>query len=75
MALGEKLFYDPVMSLDSSVSCASCHRAEIAFSDDLAYSLGVEQRPGTRNAQCLPILPIILISLVTAAFRRWKRKF
>lgn len=52
-ALGKKLFYDPVMSLDSSVSCASCHRAEIAFSDDLAYSLGVEQRPGTRNAPTL----------------------
>jgi cytochrome c peroxidase len=47
--LGKKLFYDPVMSVDSSISCASCHRPELAFSDAVAFSPGVENRAGTRN--------------------------
>lgn len=51
--LGKKLFYDPIMSLDNSLSCASCHSAELAFSDDVSFSLGVENRIGTRNAPTL----------------------
>ena len=51
--LGKKLFFDPVMSIDSSVSCASCHEPTLAFSDDVALSLGVEQRIGVRNAPTL----------------------
>lgn len=47
--LGKKLFYDPVLSVDSTVSCGSCHKANLAFSDDQAFSPGVEDRPGTRN--------------------------
>jgi len=52
-ALGKKLFYDPVMSLDNTVSCVSCHRPDLAFSDQLALSPGVQNRPGTRNAPTL----------------------
>ena len=51
--LGKKLFYDPIMSVDSTLSCASCHRQELAFADDVTFSLGVEQRLGTRNAPSL----------------------
>lgn len=51
--LGKKLFYDPVLSVDSTLSCGSCHHAELAFSDDQAFSPGVENRPGTRNAPTL----------------------
>ncbi|MBL7806067.1 MAG: c-type cytochrome [Saprospiraceae bacterium] len=51
--LGKKLFYDPVMSNDSTISCASCHHAAKAFSDTLAFSPGVAGRPGTRNAPTL----------------------
>jgi cytochrome c peroxidase len=51
--LGKKLFYDEVMSIDSSISCASCHKQELGFSDDIAFSLGVEDRLGTRNAHTL----------------------
>lgn len=51
--LGKKLFYDPVMSSDSSISCASCHAANLAFSDNVAFSLGVKDRLGTRNAPTL----------------------
>lgn len=52
-ALGKKLFYDPVMSADSSVSCASCHHLAYAFSDTVAFSPGVAGRPGVRNAPTL----------------------
>ncbi|HMQ50109.1 MAG TPA: cytochrome c peroxidase [Saprospiraceae bacterium] len=51
--LGKKLFFDPVMSSDSSISCASCHRPELAFSDNQAISPGVAQRPGNRNVPSL----------------------
>jgi cytochrome c peroxidase len=52
-ALGKKLFYDPVMSQDSTRSCASCHQAARAFSDTVALSPGVAGRPGVRNAPTL----------------------
>lgn len=51
--LGKRLFYDPIMSVDNSISCASCHKSELAFSDDVGFSLGVEERLGTRNAPIL----------------------
>ncbi len=51
--LGKKLFFDNVLSADNSVSCASCHHPELAFSDDTAISLGVENREGTRNVPTL----------------------
>jgi cytochrome c peroxidase len=31
--LGKHLFYDPILSGDSSMSCSSCHKQEFAFSD------------------------------------------
>ena len=52
-ALGKRLFYDPVMSRDSSVSCASCHDPRRAFSDSVAFSPGVGGAAGTRNAPTL----------------------
>ncbi len=51
--LGRKLFYDPIMSVDSSISCASCHLAQFAFSDTIAMSLGAAKALGTRNAPTL----------------------
>jgi cytochrome c peroxidase len=52
-ALGKRLFYDPIMSSDNSVSCASCHLPEMAFTDGKQFSEGVEGRLGTRNAPTL----------------------
>lgn len=52
-ALGKKLFYDPILSVDSSISCASCHNQELAFTDGLPVSEGVERRRGFRNAPSL----------------------
>ena len=51
--LGKKLFFDPILSVDTSISCASCHQPHLAFSDEVALSLGVENRLGTRNAPTL----------------------
>ncbi len=51
--LGKKLFFDPVMSADSSISCADCHLPKLAFSDRMAFSDGVENRLGTRNTPTL----------------------
>lgn len=52
-ALGKKLFFDPIMSRDSSLSCASCHFPHLAFSDSVAFSLGVAHQIGTRNTPSL----------------------
>ena len=51
--LGQKLFFDPILSIDSSLSCASCHKPNLAFSDDVAFSPGVYNRAGVRNAPSL----------------------
>ncbi len=51
--LGRHLFYDTRLSSDLSISCASCHLQEHAFSDTGAVSLGVAGRLGTRNAPSL----------------------
>ena len=53
VALGERLFFDPALSRDASVSCGSCHLPELAFSDGRAKSVGVEGRVGLRNAPSL----------------------
>lgn len=51
--LGKKLFYDPVLSIDGTVSCGSCHKTAYAMADHLPNSPGVFDRPGTRNAPSL----------------------
>jgi cytochrome c peroxidase len=48
--LGELLFFDPILSGDSSISCASCHKPEFAFADNTPTSKGVNGRTGDRNA-------------------------
>ena len=51
--LGERLFSDPILSLDSTVSCASCHIPEFAFADTARFSRGVGGRLGRRNSQSI----------------------
>ncbi|GAB3841516.1 cytochrome-c peroxidase [Hymenobacter jeollabukensis] len=49
--LGRSLFYDPLLSRDSTISCGSCHRQADAFADaGRQLSLGVQGRLGPRNA-------------------------
>ncbi len=51
--LGKKLFYDPIMSSDFSISCASCHDPSLAFADNKIFSEGASNAPGIRNAPSL----------------------
>ena len=53
IVLGERLFFDPIVSIDSSISCASCHKEVYGFADDVAISPGVEGRLGKRNSPSL----------------------
>lgn len=53
VALGKKLFFDPILSLDSTFSCASCHQPERAFSDSKAVALGIRLRKGRRSSPSL----------------------
>ena len=47
--LGKKLFSEKILSKDSSVSCASCHKPQFAFSDTAAFSIGIEGKLTKRN--------------------------
>ncbi|MBK8369908.1 MAG: c-type cytochrome [Saprospiraceae bacterium] len=51
--LGRVLFYDKNLSKDKTISCASCHKQELAFSDDVSFSQGVENRATARNSIAL----------------------
>lgn len=54
VALGRRLFYDPILSGDSTQSCASCHAQAFGFSDHgRRTSLGIDHIAGTRNAPAL----------------------
>ncbi|MFT4668022.1 MAG: cytochrome c peroxidase [Polaribacter sp.] len=48
-ALGERLFFDKILSLDSTISCSSCHKPEFAFADTVVFSKGVGDSLGFRN--------------------------
>ncbi|MFQ5600121.1 MAG: cytochrome-c peroxidase [Candidatus Krumholzibacteriia bacterium] len=51
VALGRRLFYDPILSRDSTQSCSTCHTQEFAFSDSgRRFSVGVDGTEGARNA-------------------------
>ncbi len=60
VALGRQLFFDPILSRDRTVSCASCHDPKRAFSTPDPITPGVAGRLGTRNA----------ISLLNVAYRK-----
>jgi len=51
--LGRHLFYDPRLSANQSMSCASCHHQDKAFTDGLALSEGVTGEKGSRSAMSL----------------------
>jgi cytochrome c peroxidase len=51
--LGRYLFFDPILSVDGSVSCASCHQPDRGFSDGLGRSVGVSGEPLPRSAPSL----------------------
>ena len=53
IALGKKLFFDPILSADNSQACADCHAPENAFSDADRFSDGIDGIRGNRNSMPL----------------------
>lgn len=51
--LGRYLFFDPSLSKDGSISCASCHQPDKGFSDDLDKSIGITGEKVARSAPTL----------------------
>lgn len=51
--LGRMLFYDPILSADSTMSCGSCHLQGSNFTDNLAVSTGIDGIPGHRSSMSL----------------------
>jgi cytochrome c peroxidase len=56
--LGQHLFYDPILSQDSTISCSSCHNPKNAFTSGTAYATGIYDQQTGRSS----------MSLVNAAF-------
>lgn len=52
--LGRALFYDPILSVDNSISCADCHQQAVAFAHaDHKLSHGFDGQFGTRNSPAI----------------------
>ncbi len=51
--LGKALFFDPIISEDSTKSCASCHQPKFGFADPRPLSEGVKGRLTKRNSPTL----------------------
>jgi cytochrome c peroxidase len=69
VALGRKLFYDPLLSINNSQACASCHNPGTAFVDTNKYSRGVNGMLGHRNA-----MPLFNIAYANNYFWDGRRK-
>jgi cytochrome c peroxidase len=48
--LGQRLFFEPRLSGDGTVACATCHAPERAFTDGRTLSVGIHGRVGQRNS-------------------------
>ena len=50
---GKKLFFEKLLSRDSSISCASCHQPQLAFTDGRKTAIGIKNRVVSRNTPTL----------------------
>ena len=48
--LGRQLYFDPVLSVDGTVSCSTCHSPAFGMSDPKPFSEGIRKQLGTRNS-------------------------
>src|SRR5258706_5204068 len=51
--LGRVIFYDKIVSINDSISCASCHQQQSGFSDNKSFSNGFAGGLTGRNSMCL----------------------
>ena len=69
--LGKKLFYDPILSANSTISCGSCHIQTSAFTHHgHIVSHGIFDRMGTRNSP-----PIMNLAWSTSFMWRWMKQW
>ncbi|MCP3977804.1 MAG: c-type cytochrome [bacterium] len=64
--LGRWLFYDTRLSIDETISCATCHRPEFGFSEPTPVSTGVEGKKGGRKAP-----PVLNMAFNIEAHQFW----
>ena len=63
IALGKKLFFDPILSGNNQQACGDCHRQSFSFTDsETQFSVGIDQIAGNRNA-----MPLVNLG--------WQKKF
>ncbi len=48
--LGRQLYFDPRLSLDGTISCATCHHPALGWTDNMPVSAGIEGQTGGRSA-------------------------
>jgi len=60
--LGKKLFFDPILSKNENISCATCHNPLLGWADGQKIAIGDEGRLGTRNT------PTIINSVFQRSF-------
>lgn len=53
VALGRMLFYDPILSADSTIACATCHDPQLSFTDGKPLAEGIQGRKTRRSAPSL----------------------
>ena len=51
--LGRLLFFDPILSQNDDMSCATCHNPDLGFSDGMQQALGANGKILPRNAMSL----------------------
>jgi len=51
--LGRRLFFDPILSADSTMSCGSCHHPSSSFADNVPQPFGIDGVTGPRNTMAL----------------------
>jgi cytochrome c peroxidase len=53
VSLGKKLFHDKSLSKDGTISCATCHHQDKAFTDGIKFSRGIDDQEGDKNSMPL----------------------
>lgn len=51
--LGRMLFFDPILSVNNSVSCSTCHDPHLGYTDGRPVAVGINGLAGTRNTPTL----------------------
>jgi cytochrome c peroxidase len=72
--LGKLLFFDPILSSDYTISCASCHKPGYAFADTSAVSRGVARKKGSRNTPSAMNVSCIIVFLKKCLIANQRQK-